>query len=60
VRVFRKKVRGWSINVEVEVKKQKKELSDEYNRLDILDETQGLSSLERIKKQQLAEELNKI
>jgi hypothetical protein len=44
--LLRKKVRGWSINAESDMRKQK-EISEEYNRLDILDETHTLSSLDK-------------
>jgi hypothetical protein len=60
VRMLRKKAKGWSINVEYNLRKQKKEISEEYNRLDILEETQALNSSVRDRKQQLARELNKM
>jgi hypothetical protein len=44
VRLFRKKAKGWSINVAVGTKKRKKELSVEYNKLDIMSETQYLNT----------------
>jgi hypothetical protein len=39
VRYFRKLAKGWSANLEVEIRKQKKALMDEYDALDILSET---------------------
>jgi hypothetical protein len=60
VRIFRKKTKGWSINVEAELKKRKKTLDSEYNKLDIKAETRGLSQQERNRLSQMAGELTKL
>jgi hypothetical protein len=39
VRYFRKLAKGWSTNLEAEIRKQKKALMEEYDALDILSET---------------------
>jgi GTP-dependent phosphoenolpyruvate carboxykinase len=44
VRKFRRKVRGWSANVEASLRRKKDRLSAEYARLDILMESRTLSS----------------
>jgi hypothetical protein len=41
---LRKKVRGWSKNVEAEIKKRKKELNKEYDKLDILAQARPLTT----------------
>jgi hypothetical protein len=41
---LRKKTKEWSYNVEAEIKKRKKELSKEYDRLDILSEVRPLTT----------------
>jgi hypothetical protein len=38
VRYFRKLAKGWSANLEAEIRKQKKALMEEYDALDILSE----------------------
>jgi hypothetical protein len=60
VRIFRKKAKGWSINVEAELKKRKKTLDSEYNKLDIKAETRGLSQQERNRLSQVVGELTKL
>jgi hypothetical protein len=60
VRIFRKKAKGWSINVEAELKKRKKTLDSEYNKLDIKAETRGLSQQERNRLSQVAREFTKL
>jgi hypothetical protein len=60
VRVFRRKAKGWSINVEAELKKKKKALDVEYNALDIKTENSGLSRQERDKMSHVARELTKL
>jgi hypothetical protein len=60
VRLLRKKVKGWSVNVEAENKRKKGELSAEYESLDIRSESNPLSSQERERLKEVGIELNKI
>jgi hypothetical protein len=60
IRIFRKKVKGWSINVEAEMKKRKMELSTEHEELDIMVETRDLSEQERDRMRIIDRELNDI
>jgi hypothetical protein len=60
VRMFRKKAKGWSINLEAGIKKEKWELSEEYNRLDITPETRNLSDFEKDMMQSISKQLNDI
>jgi hypothetical protein len=39
VRIFRKNTKGWSANIEVELKKKKRALDIKYNKLDVEAET---------------------
>jgi hypothetical protein len=60
VRMFRRKARGWSANVEAENRRKKDKLSAEYQHLDVLSETRSLSDSERARIKEVSEELNKI
>jgi hypothetical protein len=60
VRLLRKKVKGWSVNVEAENRRKKGELSAEYESLDIRSESNPLSSQERERLKEVGIELNKI
>jgi hypothetical protein len=60
VRLSRKKVKGWSVNVESELRKQKDRLSAEYSRLDIMAEAGDLTNQERERLTQINCELNKV
>jgi hypothetical protein len=60
VRLFRKKIKGWSANVEAETRKKKKTLEEEFNRLDIKAETQDMSIQEIERRNQVVGELDRI
>jgi hypothetical protein len=55
---FRKLAKGWSANLEAEIRKQKKALMKEYDALDILSETQVLSEQERSRLTFILRDLN--
>jgi hypothetical protein len=57
---FRKKVKGWSANVDANLRRKKDRLKVEYTRLDILMESRPLSYQERDKMIQVDKELNTI
>jgi hypothetical protein len=59
VRLFRRKARGWSANVESELRK-KERFSREYESLDVVAENRSLSDNERDRMKFLYFELNKI
>jgi hypothetical protein len=56
----RKKTRGWSTNAEAEIKKKKKALGEEYERLDVEAETADLSRQEKDRLKKVPEEMNNI
>jgi hypothetical protein len=58
--LLRKKARGWSINVEAEIKKRKKALSEEYERLDVKAETTDLSRQKKDRLKKVAGEMDNI
>jgi hypothetical protein len=58
VRCFRKLAKGWSANLESEIRKQKKALMEEYDALDILSKTQVLSDQERSRLTFILRDLN--
>jgi hypothetical protein len=58
VKYFRKLAKGWSANLEAEIRKQKKALMEEYDALDILSETQVLSDQERSRLTFIPKDLN--
>jgi hypothetical protein len=60
VRLFHKKVKGWSANIEAENKRAKDRLSAEYNSLDIISKSRNLSDQERARMKEINEELNRI
>jgi hypothetical protein len=60
IRLLRKKVRGWSTNAEAEIKRRKKILSEEYEKLDVMAETRDLSNQERDRVKEVSGELNRI
>jgi hypothetical protein len=59
-RMFRKKAKGWSVNLEARIKKENRELIEEYNRLDITSETRNLSDFEKDRMQSMSKQLNDI
>jgi hypothetical protein len=56
IRALRKKIKGWSINVEAESKKKKQSLLEDFDKLDMLDKTGPLGE----KKQSLLEDFDKL
>jgi hypothetical protein len=58
--LLRKKARGWSTNAEAEIKRRKKILSEEYEKLDVMAETRDLSKQERYRVKEVSGELNRI
>jgi hypothetical protein len=57
IRSLRKKIKGWSGNVEVEMKKKKKGILEEMDMLDKIAEPQLLSDQDRDKRKQLGSEI---
>jgi hypothetical protein len=55
---FRRLARGWSANLEADIRKHKNELMEEYDSLDILAETQPLDELGRKSLDDILIELN--
>lgn len=60
VRTFKRLVRGWSVNLESFLTKHKKELMAEYDRLDILAESQILYGADRERMDSILRELSGI
>jgi hypothetical protein len=58
VRYFRKLAKGWSANLEADIRKHKKALMEEYDALDILSETQVLSDQDRSRMTFILRDLN--
>ncbi|XP_073359806.1 uncharacterized protein [Aegilops tauschii subsp. strangulata] len=57
---FRKFSKGWSRNVDSEIRKLKIKLTEEYNDLDIKSETVPLSDLEKLRMKNLLSELHNL
>jgi hypothetical protein len=60
IRTLRKKIKGWSRNREVELKKKKANISSEIDGLDMLSEHQELTEAERKRRKELSLELDQI
>jgi hypothetical protein len=60
VRIFRRKARGWNVNVEAEEKRRKFKLNNAYNRLDLAVENRDLTHDEKIEMKQTQGKLNDI
>ena len=60
VRLLRKKVKGWAINVNASIKKLKKELLEEFQKLDIQSEMRDLNSDERDRLEEINKDLEAI
>ena len=60
VRRFRKFGRGWSRNVDAEIRKAKQELEEEYDKLDIKSETVQLSEVENLRMKELLSRLHNL
>jgi hypothetical protein len=58
VRNLRKKVRGWTANV-IASSNKRREVSEEFNRLDIEAENRSLTDSEKNRMKVLAEEINR-
>jgi hypothetical protein len=58
--LFRKKVNGWSVNIESKLRKKKDRLSAEYSRLDVMAENRSLNTQEWERLAYLNGELNRI
>jgi hypothetical protein len=55
---FRRLARGWSANLEADIRKHKKELMEEYDSLDIMVENHPLDELSRKRLDDILIELN--
>lgn len=60
VRCFRRLARGWSANLEAYLRKHKKTLMEEYDRIDIQTETSGLTKVNRDRMKVILAELSDI
>jgi hypothetical protein len=58
--LFRRKIKGWSANIEAKNRRIKDRLSVEYNNLDIISESRVLSEQERARLKEISIELNRI
>jgi hypothetical protein len=58
VRCFRKLAKGWSANIDAEIRKHKKELMQEYDLLDIKTELHSLCGIESDRLEEILRELN--
>jgi len=59
-RLFRKKIKGWAININASIRKQKQELLKEFDALDILQEARGLDSREKERMKSITAELEAV
>ncbi|XP_073355615.1 uncharacterized protein [Aegilops tauschii subsp. strangulata] len=60
VRAFRKLAKGWSRNIEAALRKNKKELMEEYDSLDIRAETDGMSDEDKERMSHILKELQHV
>lgn len=60
IRLLRKKIKGWAINVNASLKKVKKELLEEFQILDNQSEGRGLNPTERNRLDEISRELEAI
>jgi hypothetical protein len=58
--MFRKKAKGWSANLELEIRRQKKKLENEYDKLDRKVDFRDLTKKEKDRHEQVAKEINTI
>uniref|UniRef100_A0A453Q9V0 Endonuclease/exonuclease/phosphatase domain-containing protein n=1 Tax=Aegilops tauschii subsp. strangulata TaxID=200361 RepID=A0A453Q9V0_AEGTS len=56
-KLFRKKARGWSINIEADTKKKKRELLLEFDILDVFSERNQIDDGDKIRMEEIREEL---
>ncbi|KAI4968066.1 hypothetical protein ZWY2020_005414 [Hordeum vulgare] len=59
-RILRKKIKGWSINLESDMKKRKKTLLQEFDILDVFSETSQLDPNDKIRLEEIKKELEDI
>ena len=59
-RLFRKRVKGWSINIEAGIKKRKRELLLEFDILDVFSERNQVNEVDRHRMEEIRNELNSI
>ena len=59
-RLFRKKVKGWSINIEAGIKKKKRELLLEFDILDVFSERNQINDVDKHMMEEIKNELNGI
>jgi len=60
IRKLRKKAKGWALNVNAEIRKTKTKLMEEYDKLDLLQESTQLDDSDRQRMKNILEELNSI
>jgi hypothetical protein len=60
IRLVRKKVKGWALNINAQIRRQKQELLKEYNLLDIKLENMCATELERDRMKDIVKELEAI
>lgn len=60
IRNLRKKIKGWSINVEAAIRKKKYEKLEEFDVLDKMQESQCVSQVQNVRLEELSRELNAI
>ena len=58
LRLFRRLAKGWSANIDAEIRRNKKDLMNEYDSLDIKAETQDLDEVELNRLDAIYRELN--
>jgi len=57
---LRRKLKGWALNINVDIKRKKKALLEEFDLLDVFSELNQLTDLERKRMQDIQEELEDI
>lgn len=60
IRLLRKKIKGWALNVNAEIKRHKKDLLEKFDILDVFSESSPLSAPEKDRMIAIQEELEKI
>ena len=60
IRKLRKKAKGWALNVNAEIRKTKSKLMEEYDKLDLLQESTQLDDSDRQRMKNILEELSSI
>ena len=59
-KLFRKKARGWSINIEADIKKKKRELLLEFDILDVFSERNQIDDRDKNRMEEIKKELAQI